>query len=430
MTSDATLKRGTRISVYWDEERCWYDGTVRDYDDCTSRHLVVYDDGDQRHECLQAPLLWKELPQSHAAPKRVAKPAKAAAPEVTYPRVRLKLRVPTADTQCSSGSSSKGAKSEHAAVPAPHARGSKKAKRVHATGAAGAAGAAAPAGDSHQPKRVHAVKAAAAASSSQKARHAAAPAAPPLWPCGNDWRPKTHDWGTRHPEAFGCGKCRWRPSGCRGCIAAASDYVPVPTPPPVPGRVTLPPQTLHAHVYAHVDDGPNEAARRDSVRALLRSSVRVADGPAQSDPGGFGVVARRRLAGGEVLHDLSVFYVARPSDYALAHLPQYHALELGSAGYFLLREPALGHTSLTYYVNEAGHADHEGGEGVASVAANVAVTAVTANVTANVTAVTANVAYKVVRARSGGTALALLVLAPIAEGEELLARYDQRLRVY
>ena len=391
MASNATLKRGTRISVYWDEDRRWYDGTVRDYDDCTTRHLIVYDDGDQRHERLQAPLLWKELaPQSHAAaPKRVA----VIVPKFTYPRVRLKLRVPTADTQCGNGSgSSKDAK--HAAMPGAREAGQK-------------------------PKRVHAASAASATSGSKKVKHAAAPAAPPLWPCGNDWRPKTHDWGTRHPDAYGCGKCRWRPSGCRGCIAAAPDYAPVPTPPPVPGRVTLPPQALHAHVYAHVD-GPNEAARRESVRALLHSSVHVADGPAQSDPGGFGVVARRRLAAGEVLHDLSVFYVARPSDYALAHLPQYHALELGSAGYFLLREPALGHTSLTYYVNEAGHADHEGGE-VANVSANGETAA--ANVAANV-------AYKVVRARSGGTALALLVLEPVEEGEELLARYDQRLRLH
>ena len=54
--------------------------------------------------------------------------------------------------------------------------------------------------------------------------------------------------------------------------------------------------------------------------------------------------------------DWSVFYVARPAEYALAHLPQYHALEFGRSAYFLLREPALGQCSLTYFVNEArGH---------------------------------------------------------------------------
>ena len=201
-----------------------------------------------------------------------------------------------------------------------------------------------------------------------------------------------------------------RPSGCRGCIAAAADYVPVPTPPPVPGRVTLPSQSLHAHVYAHVDGAPDEATRTESIRALMRSSVRIADGSAQSDPDGLGVVARRPLAVGDVLHDQSVFYVSRPSDYALAHLPQYHAIELGSAGYFQLREPALGHASLTYYVNEADHAARAGGEVTAGTPANVA--------------------YKVVRARSGGIALGLLVLAPVAEGEELLANYNQRLRLH
>ena len=54
-----------------------------------------------------------------------------------------------------------------------------------------------------------------------------------------------------------------------------------------------------------------------------------------------------------------------------------------------------------YYVNEARHGGREGAA--------------------------ANVAYKVVRPRDGGAALALHVLSTIAEGDELLADYDQRL---
>ena len=67
--------------------------------------------------------------------------------------------------------------------------------------------------------------------------------------------------------------------------------------------------------------------------------------------------------------DWSVFYVARPAEYALAHLPQYHALEFGRSAYFLLREPALGQCSLTYFVNEArGHWAEERWEGDAAAA--------------------------------------------------------------
>ena len=45
--------RGQRISVYWQDEGKWFEGTVRDYDRCSRCHLIVYDDGDQRHENLE-----------------------------------------------------------------------------------------------------------------------------------------------------------------------------------------------------------------------------------------------------------------------------------------------------------------------------------------------------------------------------------------
>ena len=240
--------------------------------------------------------------------------------------------------------------------------------------------------------------------SAKKRKPEAAP--PTIWDCGSSWMPKTHDWGTRHPDAHGCGKCRWRPSGCRGCIAAATTFVPPVPPVLAPGEVALPSEKQHRHCYAHQSDGPNEAERLRSVRELQDRSLRIASGPVQSDASGFGVVARRPLAAGEQLIDLSVFYVARPADYALAHLPQFHALELGNAAYFQLAEPALAHLSLTYLVNEARHACGGDRDGPPP-----------------------NVAYKAVRPRSGGIALALQVLTPIAEGHELLANYDQRLKM-
>ena len=150
------------------------------------------------------------------------------------------------------------------------------------------------------------------------------------------------------------------------------------------GEVCLPSFRAHAHVYAHAGpDAPGEGERAASLRELGRR-VAVAGGAAQSDGAGHGVVARAALRRGETLVDPSVFFVSRPPDYALAHLPQFHALEFGSASYFLLREPALGLASLTYFVNEARHG---GAPGPA-----------------------ANFAYKVVRPRAGGVGLGLLVL--------------------
>ena len=92
--------------------------------------------------------------------------------------------------------------------------------------------------------------------------------------------------------------------------------------------------------------------------------------------------------------------MARPAEYALAHLPQYHALEFGKSGYFLLREPALGLCSLTYFVNEASEhwrprAAIKPQQGVQQGVQPPP---------------RPNVAYKVVRPREGGVALGLLCL--------------------
>ena len=34
-----------------------------------------------------------------------------------------------------------------------------------------------------------------------------------IWDNGSSWRPRA-EAGTRNPAYHGCGKCRWRPSGC------------------------------------------------------------------------------------------------------------------------------------------------------------------------------------------------------------------------
>jgi hypothetical protein len=56
---------GQRICVFWAAEATWYSGSIRDYTETTETHLVVYDDGDQRHEELTDPSLdWKLLASS------------------------------------------------------------------------------------------------------------------------------------------------------------------------------------------------------------------------------------------------------------------------------------------------------------------------------------------------------------------------------
>ena len=60
---------GERISVFWEDDAAWYSGSIREYTEATEAHLVVYDDGDQRHEELSDPALqWKLLASSAPSP--------------------------------------------------------------------------------------------------------------------------------------------------------------------------------------------------------------------------------------------------------------------------------------------------------------------------------------------------------------------------
>ena len=61
---------GERISVFWEDDAAWYSGSIREYTEATETHLVVYDDGDQRHEELSDPALQWKLLASSAPPQR------------------------------------------------------------------------------------------------------------------------------------------------------------------------------------------------------------------------------------------------------------------------------------------------------------------------------------------------------------------------
>ena len=399
--------------VFWETDLRWFTGTVREYDACSDKHLVVYDDGDQRREDFDDPRLKWEVYEPKSEPK-----SKAAGEEPGLDQkqkegtIGIAKKQPVAWVQREKvareqvGADAKAAL--HRVEQAAFRRVILRCRGIDDGGDPGEAvvgvanGRAAGKSDARvvvkeDEKSERKAKGKAGGNTSKTSGPQDGPVH--LWPGGGNWRPGTHDWGMRSCTAFGCGKCRWSALGCRGCIAAAQSYTS-PTPPLLPaGKVSLPSFRLHAHCYAHTD-GPDEAGRVASLRQL-ESSVRVVGGPEQIDVAGFGVVAVRCLRPGENLLDWSVFFVSRPASYALAHLPQYHALEFGKSAYFQLREPTLGHVSLTYFVNEANHC---GATGAA-----------------------ANVAYKVLRPRDGGVALGLHVLKPIEKGEELLAKYDQRL---
>ena len=268
---------GSRIRVFWQADQAWYSGTIKAYTDAVDTHLVVYDDGDQRNEALSDPSLRWELlepplssscetfPSSSPPPR--AKPApkppapKPPAPMPPKPKPKPKPKA-------------KAAQGEPLPSPKPgEAKGCRpppKKPRVEGEARPGAASAAA----------------------------AAAATPPQLWPGGGTWMPSTADWGTRAAHAYGCGKCRWQPSGCRGCIAAAARFVPAAVPPLPRGEVALPHFKTHKHVYAHTQ-GPGEAARRASLKELS-ARVRVQGGTAQSDPTGHGVVAVSKLRRGEL----------------------------------------------------------------------------------------------------------------------------------
>ena len=139
-----------------------------------------------------------------------------------------------------------------------------------------------------------------------------------IWDNGSSWRPRA-EAGTRNPAYHGCGKCRWRPSGCRGCIAADAERGPQPPPRPlVRGAVTVAADKFLAPLLGAV--GVPDAERRAcwaGQRQTLESLVSVTSAGVV-DENGFGVVAKQPLRADQIIIDPTVLLVPRPSDYARA----------------------------------------------------------------------------------------------------------------
>ena len=205
---------------------------------------------------------------------------------------------------------------------------------------------------------------------------AAAPPAATVWPGGSNWLPKAPR-GTRRDGFYGCGKCRWRPKGCRGCIASA---VSTPPAPPMPNGVVFPPVGMTAAQLGLILE--------------LRAAVEIVSGPQQSDPDGYGVVAKKRIAAGTVVVDPTAVFQNKPSDYAAAHLDEYDYIAGGSSMYVQICERVLRHRAFTFLLNEA--------RGVGAVA---------------------NVEWLTKRGRDGDRVLVWRALADIPAGAELLVEY-------
>ena len=60
---------GKRVRVYWPDDKKWYSGQAKAFDSVTLEHLVRYDDGEERQECLTGlePLQWELLLPAVAA---------------------------------------------------------------------------------------------------------------------------------------------------------------------------------------------------------------------------------------------------------------------------------------------------------------------------------------------------------------------------
>ena len=172
-----------------------------------------------------------------------------------------------------------------------------------------------------------------------------------------------------------------------------------------------------ARLLKHVDERTRAEERlSDERRAeierdlakVLGPVVQVVGGAAQSDHAGHGVVAARPIRRGETIADPSSIFINRPADYARAHLGLYAYVAFGSHGYFRFYEPAYGHRSLGFFVNQAGHvADGEAPDPTARP----------------------NVKYASARPRDGGLVFALQALEDIPAGAELLANYEDNERV-
>ena len=88
---------GTRLSVWWEDDEAWYDGTVAEYSHALGQHLIRYDDGEQTQEALDT-CRWKRLTaqasnvRKRPAPAGSEEPPLPTAPEAARQHCRYCFR--------------------------------------------------------------------------------------------------------------------------------------------------------------------------------------------------------------------------------------------------------------------------------------------------------------------------------------------------
>ena len=58
---------GWRIAVYWKDDRTFYDGEIKDFDNSTGRHKVIYSDGEEEWLSLRNErIIWRLAPSEES----------------------------------------------------------------------------------------------------------------------------------------------------------------------------------------------------------------------------------------------------------------------------------------------------------------------------------------------------------------------------
>jgi len=191
----------------------------------------------------------------------------------------------------------------------------------------------------------------------------------------NQWTPP-RPLGSRKAGAFGCGKCRWYPKGCRACRNAG--YVSAPPVPMPPGQVC----------------GDNNPSTQ------MADAFEIISDDRQSDATGYGIIAKRFIQHREKFVDNTTRYVSKPSVYAKAHLGAEDYIACGS-GYFEVREEVMQNCAFSFFLNMAGYTQEQKDSGQC-----------------------ANIKWTKKHDHAGMPELQWLVTRDIQKGEEILVNYN------
>ncbi|GMI08436.1 hypothetical protein TrVE_jg9221 [Triparma verrucosa] len=180
---------------------------------------------------------------------------------------------------------------------------------------------------------------------------------------GHNWKPKVIA-GQRRPGSHGCVKCRYRPSGCKGCIANDEAFWAsnggVQEKPAQPAALVCMPDRLVMKELTYEFVEEEEQYKWYQQLTKLRNIAEIVSDERQSHRGGYGLIAKKNLKAGSSFVDPTAILVQRPSDYAKAHLGEYDYIAFGASNFIQLRDEYIPHCAFTYRLNEANHTKDDG----------------------------------------------------------------------